>query len=207
MENLRSGNRKIDLGSNDSTELFALGLTLLSAGNLKENDDLYDIHNMKFDKQEFLKRINFWLTRQRYSETLRILVAYLCHIRVYKRWSFSELWRWLSKYRAKIGAHEFFGNEVQLPEHFRRESEELKLNSGYISELPEGYPNKYYKEYEPKVVLADKSKEEDEAELEIQAINLKKSNASIRQKQRSQLSPNHSVLKKEKDAEELNHDK
>jgi hypothetical protein len=80
-------------------------LTLLSAGILKDNIDLYDVHKMTFNRAEFLKRVNFWLSRQRYSETLRILVAYLCNIRVYKRWSFTELWRWLSKYRAKIGAH------------------------------------------------------------------------------------------------------
>lgn len=115
MEDLRNGTKRPDLGTNESSELFAVGLTMLSAGNLKENGDLYDTHKMVFDKPEFLRRINFWLTRQRYSETLRILVAYLCHLRAYKRWSFGELWRWLSKHRAKIGAHEFSGNEVELP--------------------------------------------------------------------------------------------
>lgn len=91
---------------------------------------------MKFNRQELLRRINFWLTRQRYSETLRILVAYLCHLRVYKRWSFTELWKWLSKHRAKIGAHEFFGNDVELPELFKREQEELRENAPYSQELP-----------------------------------------------------------------------
>jgi hypothetical protein len=89
------------------------------------------------------------------------LVAYLCSLRVYKRWSFSELWRWLSKYRARIGAHEFFGNDVELPELFKAEQEELKLNAPYLPELPESYRNGYYDEYELREALRDKTKEEE----------------------------------------------
>jgi hypothetical protein len=33
------------------------------------------------------------------------------------------LWRWLSKQRAKIGAHEFFGNDVDINELFAAEKQ------------------------------------------------------------------------------------
>jgi hypothetical protein len=67
IEDLRKGSKRVDLGSNEPAELYSLGLTLLSAGILKDNKDLYDIQNMRFNTAEFQKRGNFWLTRQRYS--------------------------------------------------------------------------------------------------------------------------------------------
>ena len=80
-------------------------MTLLSAGILKENSDLYNLRDMTFDMSEAQKRMNFWLTRQKYSENLRILVAYLCNFRPSRRWNIPDLWKWLSTYRARIGAH------------------------------------------------------------------------------------------------------
>ena len=67
VEYIRNGTKRLDLGVSEHTELFSIGLTLLSAGILQNNSDLYDINKMTFNKTEFLKRINFWLTRQRYS--------------------------------------------------------------------------------------------------------------------------------------------
>ena len=67
VQHLRNGTKRLELGASEPTELFSIGLTMLSAGILQNNIDLYDIDRMKFDKTEFLKRINFWLTRQRYS--------------------------------------------------------------------------------------------------------------------------------------------
>jgi hypothetical protein len=67
VEHLRNGTKRLELGVSEHTELFSIGLTMLSAGILQNNIDLYDINKMIFNKTEFIKRINFWLTRQRYS--------------------------------------------------------------------------------------------------------------------------------------------
>ena len=91
--------------ADEHSEQFAIGMTLLSAGILKDSSDLYNMNNMTFNMPEAKKRMNFWLTRQRYSENLRVLVASLCNFRVSRRWNTPELWKWMSSYRAKIGAH------------------------------------------------------------------------------------------------------
>jgi hypothetical protein len=98
-------------------------MTMLSAGILKENSDLYDRNNMTFDMPEATKRMNFWLTREKYSENLRIIVAYLCNFRVSRRWNIPELWEWLKIHRAKIGAHELQGHKITLPDRFLEEVE------------------------------------------------------------------------------------
>ena len=95
--------------------MFAVGLTMLSAGILKDNSDLYNYKDYTFNQEEADKRVNFWLTRSQYSENLRMLVAYLCSHRQYKRWNQEELWKWLGKHRVKIGANEFHGNQEELP--------------------------------------------------------------------------------------------
>jgi len=79
---------------------------MLSAGILKENSDLYDLKRTTFNTLEANKRMNFWLTRQKFSENLRILIAYLCNFRLSRRWNVPELWKFLGNHRAKIGAHE-----------------------------------------------------------------------------------------------------
>ena len=40
---------------------------MLSAGILKDNSDLYRVGDMTFDMDEANKRMNFWLTRRKYS--------------------------------------------------------------------------------------------------------------------------------------------
>ena len=110
---------KIAGPANEDSEQFAIGLTVLSAGILRDNSDLYDLKNMVFNMPEATKRMNFWLTRQKYSENLRIIVAYLCNFRLSQRWNIPELWRWLSGYRARIATNEFDGVKVDLPDRFR----------------------------------------------------------------------------------------
>ncbi len=66
IDNMRKGSKLTGPTSEDS-EQFAIGLTVLSAGILRENSDLYDLRNMTFNMPEATKRMNFWLTRQKYS--------------------------------------------------------------------------------------------------------------------------------------------
>lgn len=130
---------------------------MLSAGILKENSDLYDLKKTSFNTLEANKRMNFWLTRQRFSENLRIIVAYLCNFRLSRRWNIPELWNFLGKYRAKIGAHELQGSTIELPDKFRDPVAELTMNSPYLEELPSEYRHQYYPHYEIEDVLEDKS--------------------------------------------------
>jgi hypothetical protein len=92
--------------------------------------------------------MNFWLTRQKYSENLRILVAYLCNFRLSRRWNLPDLWKWLSMHRAQIGAHEIVGNKLVLPERFHSEVAELSVTSPYTEPpLPSGYAQHYFPGY------------------------------------------------------------
>jgi hypothetical protein len=124
IDSLRTGDRK-NLGG-ESSELYAIGQTTLSAGILRDSGDLYNMQHMQFDRKEMDRRMHFWLTRTHYSENLRLLVARLCHYKAWKRWSRGDLWRWLGKHRARIGAHEFDGGEVELPPEFEEDLLELR---------------------------------------------------------------------------------
>lgn len=86
---MRKGLRASSVADQDGSEQFAIGLTVLSAGILRDNADLYDMPNMTFGTEEANRRLNFWLTRQKYSENLRVLVAELCKFRLGRRWSLS----------------------------------------------------------------------------------------------------------------------
>ena len=116
LKKLKDG--EIIVPDSDSNEMFAIGMTMLSAGILKDSEDLYDYKQYTFDYEEADTRINFWLTRNQYTENLRMLVAYMCSYRQYKRWTIDELWKWLGKNRVKIGANEFHGHQEKLPEMF-----------------------------------------------------------------------------------------
>lgn len=118
-----------------------MGLTTLSAGVLRDCGDLYNMQHMQFDRKEMDRRMHFWLTRTHYSENLRLLVARLCHYKAWKRWSRGDLWRWLGRHRAKIGAHEFYGGEVELPQEF--EDDALELRTLFPRELEMQSNNQY----------------------------------------------------------------
>jgi len=57
----------MDNKKNIYSELFSIGLTMVSVGILKDCTDIYDIENFKFNFYEATKRINAFKCSSLYS--------------------------------------------------------------------------------------------------------------------------------------------
>lgn len=51
----------------DAGEMFSLGLTVMSAGNLADYAALYDWAKGKFDEEKFMEEVVVWSRRGEYS--------------------------------------------------------------------------------------------------------------------------------------------
>jgi hypothetical protein len=84
--------------SNFSSEVFSIGLTVLSAAMLEDFLKLYDIKAHKFNAEEATILLNEWKSNTVYSEIFTALVSNLCSFQPLKRLEDKELWSWISKY-------------------------------------------------------------------------------------------------------------
>lgn len=66
--------------SGNSSELFSIGLTLLSVTILKNCTDLYDYQKRKFNFNEFINRIETLKLSDRYSDVLSVITEQLCSL-------------------------------------------------------------------------------------------------------------------------------
>jgi hypothetical protein len=65
-------------GQEAPTEMFCLGLTMLSAANLADYASLYNMEKRTFDEERFMEAIVQWSSNNTYSEVLRGVVVNLC---------------------------------------------------------------------------------------------------------------------------------
>ena len=69
----------------EAAEMFAIGLTMLSAVNLKDYDILYDCESLKFDFEKLEEAITELVLNNRYSEVLRSTIMNLCSYQAHRR--------------------------------------------------------------------------------------------------------------------------
>jgi hypothetical protein len=58
-------------------EAFSIGLTILDAGLLTDNSDLYNMKSYKFDIEKAKEKLRIW-SQSTYSDTLRRIVLNMC---------------------------------------------------------------------------------------------------------------------------------
>jgi serine/threonine protein kinase len=74
----------LEMGATDfakvapTAEIFSIGLTLLSVGNLEDYEGLYNLETFKLDTAKLGSAISHWITKFNYSEVLRATVINLC---------------------------------------------------------------------------------------------------------------------------------
>ena len=79
-----------------------MGLTALSAGNLTDYENLYDMKNHYFDKNRFEEDLLNWKRNGNYSEVLRGTVSLLCSLYPSTRMTVPELNDLLLKHHESI---------------------------------------------------------------------------------------------------------
>jgi serine/threonine protein kinase len=88
--------------SNEHSEVFAVGATILSAGILGDFSGVYNYQDKTFDLAAFRDKRRAWAETARYSEIFRSIVLDLTAENPNDRLTFSELWEWVSEYQASI---------------------------------------------------------------------------------------------------------
>lgn len=71
--------------SNYSSEVFSIGLTVLSAAMLEDFLTLYDVKSYKFNAVEAGKYLDEWRSNNVYSEIFTAFVSNLCEFQPQKR--------------------------------------------------------------------------------------------------------------------------
>jgi hypothetical protein len=64
---VRVGKNEFFEGPNEVSEAFSIGLTVLSAANLADYEDLYDLKNYEFNVGRFSDAISQWRQDNLYS--------------------------------------------------------------------------------------------------------------------------------------------
>ena len=90
------------LTENGEAEIFSIGLTLLSAANLEDYTDLYDIKLHTFNENKFQRSLEQFQINNSYSEILRSTVSNLLERDPAKRMHTDQLWKLVEPYEEKI---------------------------------------------------------------------------------------------------------
>lgn len=94
----------LEMGATDfgkvapTAEIFSIGLTLLSVGNLEDYEGLYNLESFKLDTAKLGSAVSHWIAKLNYSEVLRATVLNLCAEDPSRRMTAEELYSLLSKH-------------------------------------------------------------------------------------------------------------
>jgi hypothetical protein len=94
--------------SNNNSEMFSIGLTILSAATLEDYSYLYDPKNNHFDKANLNSKLDKFKIFSLYSDILKGTILNLCELAVEKRLSPQELWDFLYPHAEAIKKRESF---------------------------------------------------------------------------------------------------
>lgn len=100
VERLKLG--AMDNKGNSESEIFAIGMTLLSTALLQLNQDLYHIREREFDVDLFQQRLILFQQDTAYSQIFKAIVCNLLEIDPAKRLSLHELRQLLLKHKEAV---------------------------------------------------------------------------------------------------------
>jgi hypothetical protein len=92
----------IDNSENVQSEIFSIGLTILSAANLTDYKSLYNTTARKFDLGNFYRIVDEWRVNDYYSDIFKATLCSLIEADQHQRITDDVIFNWIGKYRAEI---------------------------------------------------------------------------------------------------------
>ena len=99
---------KLESNNHANSEVYSMGLTILSAICLEDFCPIYDMKNYKCNYKHLEERINNFHQNRAYSEIFKATVCNMLSMDENNRISDSELWEWIRPYEKYILARENF---------------------------------------------------------------------------------------------------
>ncbi len=89
----------IDNTENALSEIFSIGLTILSAANLTDYKSLYSTTARKFDLGNFHRIVDEWRVNDYYSDIFKATLCSLIETDQHHRITDDLIFTWIEKYR------------------------------------------------------------------------------------------------------------
>lgn len=118
----------------EAGEMFSVGLTVISVGNLTDYSSLYDLQRRTFDEDSFLEALAAWSSNPAYSEVLRGIAVNLCSHDPTRRMTAGELWGVLSKHEESIAKKVNFVIDNAPPKLHEGVREVRRINARFAAE-------------------------------------------------------------------------